>query len=685
MISQNSRNRKWPVIQQFLSKLIFLLALSALPLWAGAQEMTKNSVSNGAGSVSGGDYTGSVSVGEITSHLNIVGNHVSAAGFILSEPETLVATASGTDVLCFGGSSGTATVSVTGGTAPYTYSWSNLETTQSITGLGVGTYTVVVTDAHGCISESAYTVIQPSAVRPNAATINISCIGMSDGVIDLSKAGGGTGPYQYKLDNGPYQEDPVFAGLSAGTHIVSVIDANACETSELVEVIEPALLEIIFESISSSCEGSATGAIDISVIGGTGKYSYEWSWPDLSSSVKEDLSGLSAGIYSITVTDAKGCAAMEVFEIEVTAAPIITGVVTDAQCFRTSTGAIDISLTGDGPFTFSWSGSGVRGLTDEDVFNLAEGTYTVTVTSASGCESSATFEVLQPASALSMSWVATEIDACGEMASLTITADGGTSPYYYDVDGVSYGIVNNIDGLTVGDHNVLVTDANGCEVLEIVTISDTGNDIYEPNGSIRKNPPSIELGIEISARIAPVRDIDYYAFATSGEGTYILSLSHAIPFEFDLYLDSKTLLTPTLNSGFAKEYSLQANTTYYILVSGGATKLWSNDCYSLVIDPPGLKIELNNSILNSSGFMGFAALAYPNPHDGDFTLQITSDEDGIAEIEIFNSLGQEISRKMLKLSKGDSNRIDYKAMNPTLLFYRVRMNDKVISGQIISN
>ncbi|WP_340113477.1 T9SS type A sorting domain-containing protein [Maribellus mangrovi] len=765
-----------PLFRHQQKLLLLALAICALPFMIDAQTvLNQNATSNGATVVSGGNYTGYVSAGQMATFIqlngpsaatqgiilnelelnfnvileqtvniscfggsdgiidvsviggappylfewsNIVGidsilmgttedlldvpagiynlkvidsNGVERNGFsvTLTEPDPLVAAAGGTNVLCFGGADGSAFVEVTGGTAPYEILWDTGETTDTIRNLAVGTYTATVTDAHGCISTASYAVTQPSAVRVNAEATPVSCFGDLDGLIDLSRANGGTGPYMYQLGSNGYQTDAIYTDLAPGIYPVSVIDANGCEATETVEITEPPLLELSDVILGNACAGSATGSIDITPIGGTGKYSFSWLWPDGSTSVKEDISGATAGSYELTMTDANGCIYFESFEVEEESAADIFGTVDDVLCFRGSTGAIDVTVTGNSPFTYSWNGQGVKGDTSEDLSGLSEGTYTLTVTSTGGCETSMSFDVGAPASALSFTASATEISGCGETAEVIIAAEGGTAPYEYSLDGVVYIPDDTIAGLSAGDYEVFVRDANGCELSEIVSVVDNGSDAFEPNESIRKSPPVISLDNLVTARIAPARDVDVFAFNSDTAGLYTLSLIHTESFEFNIYADTKTMLTPVSSDAESKTYQLDAGTEYFIEVSGGAAKLWSYDCYTLIIEGEqaaavaalNKSANLSNSFDQISQLTEFGVRAYPNPTSGRLMLEIKSPPDETIDVLVTNITGQEIIRNEYRDSPFIE--LDLSGNNAGMYYIRTEIKDQVFTNKIV--
>lgn len=203
-----------------------------------------------------------------------------------------------TSLVCHGICSGSITTTVTGGTAPYSFNWSNNATTQNINNLCAGTYTQTVTDNANCNLVNTYIVNDVPALQVSVNIIDsVKCYGASANVTTVVL--GGTPPYNYNWSN---DSTTASVSLFAGTYNLTVTDNNNCTASQTGTITQPDSLNILLENITSD-NGTANGAIDISTTGGTAPYTFAWS----NSSSTEDVSGLSAGVYSLTVTDANGC------------------------------------------------------------------------------------------------------------------------------------------------------------------------------------------------------------------------------------------------------------------------------------------------------------------------------------------------------------------------------------------
>ncbi len=259
--------------------------------------------SNGAttqdlSNVGAGSYTVTVTDGTTTCF--------STLSVTLTEPVVLAAAATvGTNVLCFGAATGTATASATGGTNPYTYAWSNGQTVANATGLAAGNFTVTVTDANGCSTTASVTIAQPAAALAATEThTNVGCFGASTGAIDLTVTGGTTG-YTYLWSNGATTQD--LSGLAAGTYTVTVTDANGCSTTASATVGQPASALAVAPSNSGNvCQAGSNSNLLSNATGGTPGYTYLWTPGNLTT---QNVNNVGAGTYNVTVTDANGCTA----------------------------------------------------------------------------------------------------------------------------------------------------------------------------------------------------------------------------------------------------------------------------------------------------------------------------------------------------------------------------------------
>ncbi|MDY0906408.1 MBG domain-containing protein [Pedobacter sp. CFBP9032] len=367
-----------------------------------------------------------------------------------------------TNIACFSGTNGSINLTPTGGTAPYTFNWGGGITTEDRTGLAAGTYTVTITDANGCTSSVSATVTQPaSGVSGTRVITNVSCFSGTNGSINLTPTGG-TAPYTFNWGGGITTEDRT--GLAPGTYSVTITDVNGCTGVVSATVTQPTAISGSTVVTNIACSGGTTGSINLTPTGGTAPYTFSWG----GGITTEDRTGLAAGNYSVTITDANGCTGVVSATITQPASAVSgTTVVTNIACFSGTNGSINLTPTGGtAPYTFNWGG----GITTEDRTGLAAGTYTVIITDANGCSGTVSATVTQPASGVSGTTVVTNI-AClgGSNGAINLTPTGGTAPYTFNWGG---GITTeDRTGLAAGTYTVTITDANGCTSSVSATVT----------------------------------------------------------------------------------------------------------------------------------------------------------------------------------------------------------------------
>lgn len=380
--------------------------------------------------------------------------------FNVTEPSAITTSTTTTPINCSGGTTGGIDLTVSGGTSPYTYLWSNGNTTQDLTNIGAGTYTVTVTDANSCIASLSQTLTAPSAISASAVVTNVTCSGGNNGAIDLTVSGG-TSPYTYLWSNGTTTED--ITGVVANTYSVVITDANGCTFNISSTISQPALALTSSGIVTNvTCFNGNDGNIDITVNGGTAPYTYNWS----NGAITQDIFGLTAGSYNVTITDANGCINPLSFTVSQPATLNISSIVTDVTCNGLSNGAINLTITGGtSPFMFNWSNSA----TTEDISGLAAGNYSVTVTDGNSCTTNQSYTINQPAAIVITGSITNTSCTGGNNGAITTTVNGGTAPYTYSWSNGA--TTANINGLAVGSYTLTVTDNNGCTQVATYNIT----------------------------------------------------------------------------------------------------------------------------------------------------------------------------------------------------------------------
>jgi hypothetical protein len=421
-------------------------------------------------------------------------------------------TATPTDNVCNGGSEGEVSLSVMGGTPPINFFWSNGETTQNISGLSAGFYSVTATDNFGCVGVASAFVNQPNPIQINATRTDVTCFGENDGTIDVTVTGGTPG-YTYAWSDGGGNVSSR-SGLAAGPYIVSVTDANMCVSTRLIIITQPG--QIIANATASpvSCHGGSNGVVTLNVLGGVAPLSYSWSGPNTFSATTQNIIGLSAGVYNVTVTDANGCSTTA--SATVNQPTQLNGVANkvDVLCNGASTGSIDLAVSGGTPgYSYLWT----NGAITQDIGMLEAGTYEVTVTDNNGCSVN-TSATINEADALTFS--TTKVDVLcfgGNTGSIDLTVTGGAMPYIYlwSNDETTKDITN----LTLGVYTVTVTDNNNCTSTQQTSIDqNTEIIINEVISNVICNADNTgEISLTVIGGVGPYT----YAWTGSGSGTSV--------------------------------------------------------------------------------------------------------------------------------------------------------------------
>ncbi|MCB0396547.1 MAG: gliding motility-associated C-terminal domain-containing protein [Flavobacteriales bacterium] len=378
----------------------------------------------------------------------------------ISEPTFLIATiVSSTDATCTGGS---ATVSVTGGTPPYTYDWSPTGGTQpTASNLPPGNYLVIVTDSNGCQALANVTIGQVSALTGTISGTNVTCNGSNNGTAVITPSGGIL-PYQYLWSNGATQSN--VGGLAPGTFNVTVTDSAGCTLTRTVSITQPPTLNVGVQSKQNAYCGGANGNITMVASGGAGPYTYLWT-PGGETTIS--ITGLGPGTYSFTVTDNNGCTASRSVGIVLTPMVTASHTSTDANCNLGSDGTISLTVSGgQTPYTYSWVPGGY---TTANVTGLSAGTYYVTATDAWGCSVVDSTTISEPSA---MILTGSKNDAtCGSSnGQVSISASGGNPGYTYLWSPGNY-TTATVTGLSAGAYMVTVTDNTGCDITSSVVVN----------------------------------------------------------------------------------------------------------------------------------------------------------------------------------------------------------------------
>jgi hypothetical protein len=361
---------------------------------------------------------------------------------------------SSTDVSCFGGFDGTAEAEASGGTGSgYSFLWSNGETGSIAVELSAGLQSVTVTDGAGSTAETSVFISEPDLTEIGLMQLShVSCEGGTDGFIAVEVTGG-IPPYNFSWSDGSVNQE--ISGLSAGEYQLTVTDDNGCTASSSFTILDGNPIEVVQLVDDVSCAGGNDGSVVLIPSGDNPPFSAVWS----NGETGLELSGFSAGLYSVTITDNAGCETVELVEIEEAAPLEANPSVTDVNCNTGNDGSIELSPAGDHPpYEAVWS-DGFEGLNNT---MLTAGTYEFTLTDAQGCEISGSEEIFEPeALQINLSAIHPSCPDCND-GFISAVASGGVGGYSFvwDSDPVQTG--SFAENLVPAEYSVTVTDDNNC-------------------------------------------------------------------------------------------------------------------------------------------------------------------------------------------------------------------------------
>jgi hypothetical protein len=373
----------------------------------------------------------------------------------VGQPTLLTASISAsTNVSCNGGSNGTATVSVIGGTGSYNYNWTGPGVgLNPRTNLPIGIHTVTVSDANGCSDTATVTITQPLPLTANADSTSTTCFGDNNGTAFVSFINGGVAPYVYVWNNG--QTGSSISNLSAGNYTATITDANGCTITAATVVTQPSPVGFTFVQTNVTCNGGSNGSITVTANGGIAPYQYQLNGGNWGTS--NTFSGLIAGQHTIMVRDTNQCAAgpTNVIITQPNALTVTVGVIAQAcdslgQAWATVSG-------GQGPYTYSWS----NGLGTNDSIQTVAGAYNVTVIDANNCQAFGIAAIATP-QPVNITGIATNPTCfASQNGSINITVTGAAPITYLWSNTAT---TEDITGLGApGTYTVIATASNGCQ------------------------------------------------------------------------------------------------------------------------------------------------------------------------------------------------------------------------------
>ncbi|GAB4203478.1 MAG: hypothetical protein Fur0023_10410 [Bacteroidia bacterium] len=487
-----------------------------------------------ANNISAGIYTVMVKdANNCVVYVNAVINDIS--GPVVSIP-------SYTNVSCYGQSNGAAQANVSGGTSPYSISWTYQgQSGLSINNIPAGNYGITVVDAAGCVGSATVSITQPTPL--NSAIVNVghvSCFGLNDGSATML-VNGGTPAYTYTWTGGSgTQNSQMAVSLIAGNYTCTVKDANGCTSTQTVQILQPNPISVSSYTIQNvQCNGGNNGQIAANIVGGTPPYTFTWNPSNVNAPV---ISNLSGGSYTLNVNDGKACMATFIFTVT-EPAPLVANINSSPAYCGNAVGTATANVNGGTPpYQYLWNTSPPQNT--NIATNLPPNTWTCQITDANGCIINPTIQINSTPNPSVTSTSYTPPVCYGQQNGVAgVQVTGGTAPYTYTWNAPSGGNTSTITGVGAGVYQVLITDNVGCQTFTTVTVQ-------QPNQVVINATPNhtICYGTNTQIFAAGTGGVSPYTYTWipsiyNGSGPYVVQPNSTTSYTI-MVSDSKGCIAP---------------------------------------------------------------------------------------------------------------------------------------------
>ncbi len=552
--------------------------------------------------------------------------------------------------------SGSAVINETGGTLPYVYSWSPYGgNAASATGLNVGSYLVTILDNNNCKDTIQIKIVNTSTVKVTVINITpVTCFGGSNGAATAIATGVSPFTYVWSPTGG---SNATSTTLSVGGYQVKVTDNTGCIGIDSVQITGPTQITSVITTTPTTCNNS-NGAATITASGGVAPYSYVWS---PGSYVGSSVSNLSAGRYTVTITDAKGCASTSQAIVDPSSSPSLSFNIKHTTC-NLNNGSIAANVSGGvSPYNYYWS---PVGLTTPVLNNLASGNYSLQVTDFKGCTVSSIVFV-NPSTVPVVTGFTTTDSKCYGQPGATVAANvtDGVLPYSYRwTNGSDTFTTTALQNVKAGKYTLQVTDFNGCKNMRDTIVGEASAILI--NVTTATTTCGLQNGaawLNVSGGTAPYK----YLWSSGGNGDTVRNLESgsvavsvtdangcvqtsgiepvAISYPLKISLGNDTIICPgnkvILNPGKFTSYLWQDGSNDSVFVAS-LTGKYKVD----IVDLIGCKATASIKIEATCRDIVFPDAFTPNrdTHNDEFgplgTLSAVSDYS----FKVFNRLGQAV-------------------------------------------
>ena len=548
-----------------------------------------------------------------------------------------LAISSQTNVNCFGDATGALTVNPTGN-GGYLYTWDDpsTQTTATASGLVAGAYTVNVSDADGCTASIGATITEPAVGLSVSLTLNDPTCAGNDG--DITAAGaGGTGTLVYNW-NGAGPDGTTLSGLGAGSYDLTITDDNSCTLDSTITLSNPSnpTLSLVSQN-NATCDGANDGDATVTVAGGTGPFNY--SWDDPGAQTGTSASGLVAGTYTVTVSDANTCTDNLVVVITDPDPMIFTAVIGNASC-GVSDGTASLSaLGGSTPYDFFWNDLGYSSTSES---GLAAGAYSISLTDNGTCSIDTTIIISNPTGPTLVLDSVSHVTCNGltDGAAFTTVSGGGGSNVFLWND-PSAQSTEDASNLASGNYSLTVTDVNNCSASVAVTIN-------EPNALsfsaiLTEASCTFADGTAALSAAGGTTPYDFYwnelGYSSANEftlaaGIYNIQLTDSNNCQLDTSITIVNANSPIITLDSLSNVSCAGGSDAYVAITassgdGSYTYSWNDPASQVTDDATGLAAGNYNLVVTDGNFCtATASYTISEPDALSFTATTTNSSCG---------------------------------------------------------
>jgi hypothetical protein len=637
-----------------------------------------------------------LSIGTYTDSIVDANGCFATNSITLSEPSELSTALNATNISCNSLCDGEINSNTSGGVSPYSYSWTNSQTTANILNLCAGNYTLTVTDTNGCTENISTTINEPSPITITLdSSSNVTIYGGNDGFIYITTNGGSS---QFNINwtsaDGFSAATEDIISLYASSYFLEITDSNLCSYLDTFEVTQPTSLWLYIDSTNNtSCYDSCNGTISITANGGDSTYSYSWIGPNGFTSNNNSIYSLCYGEYIITIDDGISSLidTINIYQPQ----PITTILSVDSIICHNNTAQAEINVWGGTQsFTYQWSNGDTSYLT-----TVYSGNHSINITDQNGCSLIQTFSLSNPDSIFSQTTNTNTNCFGGNNGSVSINiSSGGTPPYNFsNNNGITYQSSNLFNNLTAGNYSFLITDNNGClsstsayiiEPTELTntTITTDASCYDECDGSVTTTasggtaPYSYDWG---SADTNNLCAGFYNMIVTDQNGcisTNSVIINQPNPLLINIWIDGNNLIA---TSGFTfyqwhdnnNNPISGANDSVFTPTGTGAyyvTVTDTSNCYA-----NSYSIDYNISAITD---YTLSTKIFPNPTTGKLTI---SSEYTINSIVLYNTIGNQLQSVNNNSNPKSETTLDLSTFAKGVYFIKININNQIINQRIL--